>query len=234
MSSGDFFRRYIMQTCNKCKNDKSDDCFAKDASKKNGLRLTCKECSNVAAKEWRSKNKLRATITRLYWRKSNYDRYSYMRAKYRANRLNAQPKCLPESDISRMKEVYGLAAYLTHTTGVQHQVDHIHPLNGDGFCGLHVPWNLQVLTYEENALKSNRFPKDEEHMLWTTESKKRTTDLKSQTGSSSMSKPPGWTGGQIKYVGTSSRSDLWRKIRFIFRCDTAADLIYQKIRFGKC
>jgi hypothetical protein len=57
-----------------------------------------------------------------------------------------------------IKKIYQDAIALTKETGIQHHVDHIWPIKGDGFVGLHVPWNLQILTALDNIKKSNSVP----------------------------------------------------------------------------
>ena len=66
----------------------------------------------------------------------------------------ATPSWLSESDTLHTKRFYEIAVAMSEE-GVKHEVDHIIPVNHPLVCGLHVPWNLQIITYEQNKAKGN-------------------------------------------------------------------------------
>jgi 5-methylcytosine-specific restriction endonuclease McrA len=68
----------------------------------------------------------------------------------------ATPAWLTKEERLIMRELYIQARKLTVIAKERYVVDHIVPLRGETVCGLHVPWNLRVITQEENLLKSNK------------------------------------------------------------------------------
>lgn len=155
-----------------------------NVSKKTGLmgyRSYCIDCHKVKKKamyennkeyvlaknkEWLIQNPdKRAQITRRYnernkekcaewrkqWRLANPEKAKTQVNHRRRHLRNARPRCLTKQDLDIMRDLYFEAAKL------KMHVDHIVPLQHEKVCGLHVPWNLQLLTPEENYAKSNKF-----------------------------------------------------------------------------
>lgn len=91
------------------------------------------------------------------WRKENPEKRAAHEAKRRSQKLKATPHWLTEYQHKQIELKYWISQFLADYTGIQHHVDHIHPLQGENICGLHVPENLQILTAKENMSKSNSY-----------------------------------------------------------------------------
>jgi 5-methylcytosine-specific restriction endonuclease McrA len=150
---------------------------------RDGLDSWCKNCVRAYKRRDRAANPQKHIDRQKEWRKGNKDHLDAYHAKYRednreivrkrnreyakynkskknslnakrrAAKLNATPSWLSEDDLKWIKWYYEQAQRLTEYTGIKHHVDHVHPLRGGEVCGLHVPWNLQVLTQDENLKK---------------------------------------------------------------------------------
>ena len=84
------------------------------------------------------------------------DRIAAKTAKRRSAKEQATPKWLTETHLQEILAIYKEAKRLESLDGIKRHVDHIIPIKGKTVRGLHVPWNLQILTESENCSKSNK------------------------------------------------------------------------------
>ena len=89
----------------------------------------------------------------------NKDKYAKATARRRAVKKHATLN-LSEDQNKLIGEFYIESVRLSKETNIPHQVDHIIPLQGETVSGLHVPWNLRVITREENYKKGNKLLED--------------------------------------------------------------------------
>ena len=126
------------------------------------------EASKKAAKKYYEKNKevvkLRALSRppedvikyRETWKVANPELVAANNKHRRTKHKQATPKWLTQEHKAAIKQFYLDAMLVSKVTGVPYAVDHIVPLRGELVSGLHVPWNLAVITREENSKKSNK------------------------------------------------------------------------------
>lgn len=145
-----------MKTCSKCGVVKPLDSFGRASSSKDGLQSRCKSCRSEDCKEFYKRNReYYLDYQKIKYKNERADNVARV-AKRRAKKLQATPEWLTKEHLDQIKDIYAHARDCEVVTGDQYHVDHIVPLQGKDVCGLHVPWNLQVLPAEVNQSKSNK------------------------------------------------------------------------------
>jgi len=146
------------------------ECLKEDWAKDNAKRAEKpkSEASKAAGKRYYEKNrevvKARANARtpeekqrwKLKHKQSNPDYYKTLTSLRKRRHRNATPQWLTAQQKVEIRQLYQIAITMTKTTGERYVVDHIVPLISDEVCGLHVPWNLRVITQDENLRKSNK------------------------------------------------------------------------------
>jgi hypothetical protein len=115
-----------------------------------------KEKHAATMKKWRETNKEKHAALCRAWRLNNLDRHAAKESKRRAKKLLATPEWLTQQHLLEIQEWYILAKELQWLSNEPLHVDHIVPLVSKEVCGLHVPWNLQILPMRQNISKGNK------------------------------------------------------------------------------
>ena len=115
------------------------------------------ETARLEQKRYAADNREKINKVSKKYRENNKYKINALTADRYASKTRSTPKWLTAEDKSRIRCYYSLAAMRNKNDDKRWDVDHIVPLRGDSVCGMHVPWNLQVIPRIENIKKGNRF-----------------------------------------------------------------------------
>lgn len=161
---------YLYPYCKVCARERAKKNYyeniprCREAKARNYAKQRERDCAYARA--YRAANKERnAELDRQYKKSNRAKLTAAQNARYRLNRI-ATPQWLSFLHRLQITELYEIAAAKTVQTGIEHHVDHIFPLRGKDFCGLYVPWNLQVIEATRNVRKWRNPPAEFAHMFW--------------------------------------------------------------------
>lgn len=129
----------------------------------------CKENSEARksySKQWRKDNLERAREYDKQYALNNRAKLSAKESRRNAKKVKATPKWLTKEHLTEIDQMFQDCRDVEWLSDSKLEVDHIIPLRGKNVCGLHVPWNLQVLPKVYNTIKNNKFDGTYDNNSW--------------------------------------------------------------------
>lgn len=124
------------------------------------------EKAAAAIAAWNKNNPGRKKANYEAWIRDNPDKVNALAAKYKAAKIQRTPSWLTDEHDKKTEFTYTLVKYLQQFSEENLHVDHVIPLQGKNVSGLHVHWNLQILTESENTSKGNKFDGTYDNESW--------------------------------------------------------------------
>lgn len=121
------------------------------------LSVQTKQEKKEVYKKWVEKNRAKVNEQQRKWRQANKEKHRPYQSAYNAIRWKRTSIPLAKLHLEQIVKIYEKRDQKIKQTGTDHHVDHIIPIKGKNICGLHVPWNMQILPAKENRQKSNKF-----------------------------------------------------------------------------
>jgi hypothetical protein len=82
---------------------------------------------------------------------------SFFHARIRQREIESRRRLPKKHKLSKIYKKQCQEIYKEASNKEGFEVDHIVPLIHKDVCGLHVPWNLQIIPISENRKKSNNY-----------------------------------------------------------------------------
>ena len=124
-----------------------------------------KDAHKKADEKWKKNNPEKRKESTRKDRQSHPYRVNSHSSTRRAKEKNALPPWLSKKAYKKIDKIFKEREKIQNETGIQYEVDHIMPIDckTSKCCGIHVPWNLEVITLTANRKKGNKLPSSDRY-----------------------------------------------------------------------